>query len=262
MAREAGFARGDALGLLRLTDLVLTLAADFALLLGAGLDLGAAGAAPALDRTSRLFVFDFNDLRVDNPVLPESSLPHPVVLGYIPNSAFVPAPRRGARARCLGDHMRASGATEPGVGFRRIVLYRIECTMPDQPPSRSKKPDRANKAAPGGRRSPSGATGGPRQVQCAKLGRELPGLPGPPFQTHLGERIHASISQEAWGQWLQHSQMFINERELQLSDGGARKIWMEECERFLFGSDSAPPPGWVPPTGFVRLTRKNRSDSE
>ena len=81
LARGAGFALAPAL------------AADLGLRLGVGLDLGAAGAAPALDRTSRFFVSDFNDLRVANPVLPESSLPLAFVLGYIPNSACVPAPR-------------------------------------------------------------------------------------------------------------------------------------------------------------------------
>ena len=96
----------------------------------------------------------------------------------------------------------------------------------------------------------------PRLVLCAKLGRELPGLAAPPFATELGEKIYASVSREAWTLWLQHSLMLVNERGLRLGDPAARQIWMQECEAFLFGSESAPPPGWVPPAGFVRLSTK------
>lgn len=131
--------------------------------------------------------------------------------------------------------------------------------MTDQPPSRPNRPNQANDTSPSSSRSkPSRSE--PRKVLCAKLRKELPGLPAPPFQSPLGQRIYDSISLEAWWQWLEHSQMFINEKELRLSDSGARQIWMEECERFLFGSGASPPPGWVPPAGFVRLTKKKDSE--
>lgn len=100
----------------------------------------------------------------------------------------------------------------------------------------------------------------PRLVQCAKLGQELPGLATPPFPTALGERIFACISQQAWSQWLQHSQRLINERGLNLADPQARAAWLRECETFLFGGGTPPPPGWAPPAGFVRLElKKGRS---
>lgn len=134
--------------------------------------------------------------------------------------------------------------------------------MPNQPPSRPNQPENGPEESPDTPRPTQGAPGGPRPVRCAKLGRELPGLPAPPFPTPLGRRIHASISKEAWQQWLLHSQMFINEKELRLSDASDRQIWMDECERFLFGSGAAPPPGWVPPSGFVRLTKKPPDDSD
>ena len=38
----------------------------------------------------------------------------------------------------------------------------------------------------------------PRMVKCAKLGRELPGLDEPPFDTPLGQKIYENISAEAW----------------------------------------------------------------
>lgn len=97
---------------------------------------------------------------------------------------------------------------------------------------------------------------GPRVVRCVKLGRELPGLPARPFPNDLGQRIYESISLEAWRAWMQHSQMLINERELKLSDPQAREFLMQECETFLFGAGSAPPPGWVPPGGGIRIVKK------
>lgn len=110
--------------------------------------------------------------------------------------------------------------------------------MTNQPPQ-----DSGQKSDPG------------RQVRCAKLGRELPALPAPPFANELGRRIFESISQEAWTQWIRHSQMIINEQALVLSDPSARDILMRECEAFLFGPETAPPPGWVPPGGTVRLNK-------
>ncbi len=93
-------------------------------------------------------------------------------------------------------------------------------------------------------------------VVCVKLGRELPGLAAPPFATDLGQKIYATVSREAWNLWLQHSLMLVNEKGLRLGDPAARVVWMQECEAFLFGHNSAPPPGWVPPAGFVRLSTK------
>ena len=40
-----------------------------------------------------------------------------------------------------------------------------------------------------------------RMVQCAKLGRLLPGLEKPPFPGELGQRIYEQVSEEAWRQW-------------------------------------------------------------
>jgi Fe-S cluster biosynthesis and repair protein YggX len=122
--------------------------------------------------------------------------------------------------------------------------------MSNQPP--------VPKPAAGGEK-PAGAPSpdaSPRLVLCAKLGRELPGLAAPPFATELGQKIYDAVSREAWTLWLQHSLMLVNEKGLRLGDPAAREVWMRECEAFLFGSGSAPPPGWVPPAGFVRLSTK------
>ncbi|UCE01613.1 MAG: oxidative damage protection protein [Candidatus Latescibacterota bacterium] len=99
---------------------------------------------------------------------------------------------------------------------------------------------------------------GPRLVQCKKLNRELPGLPAAPFANELGQRIYESISQEAWNQWIQHSLLLINERELRLSDPQVRQLLMQECEAFLFDAASATrPAGWVPPPGSVQIRKKS-----
>ena len=94
-----------------------------------------------------------------------------------------------------------------------------------------------------------------RLVQCAKLRKQLPGLAAPPFPSELGKRIFESVSQDAWKDWIRHSQMVINEKALVLSDPSAREILMRECEAFLFGDGAAPPPGWVPQAGAVRFKK-------
>src|SRR5258708_5472355 len=42
----------------------------------------------------------------------------------------------------------------------------------------------------------------PRMVKCMKLGKELPGLDEPPFDTPLGQKIFENVSAEAGGTWL------------------------------------------------------------
>jgi Fe-S cluster biosynthesis and repair protein YggX len=87
-----------------------------------------------------------------------------------------------------------------------------------------------------------------RMVQCKKLGRELPGMKWKPFNDELGERLFASVSQEAWMGWLEHSKMMINEYRLDLMSSRAQQILREQCEQYFFGSGgAAPPPDYVPP---------------
>lgn len=128
--------------------------------------------------------------------------------------------------------------------------------MTNQPPQEGGEKNQPDRHSTGPEQPQAGRDGGAeRLVRCAKLGRDLPGLAAPPFPNELGRRIFASISQEAWTQWIRHSQMIINEHALVLSDPGARDVLMRECENFLFGSGAAPPPGWVPPGGTVRINK-------
>ena len=66
-----------------------------------------------------------------------------------------------------------------------------------------------------------------RMVNCVKLGKEAPGLRAPPYPGELGKRIFENVSQEAWGMWLKHQTMLINEYRLTPVDPKARTLTEE-----------------------------------
>ncbi len=84
-----------------------------------------------------------------------------------------------------------------------------------------------------------------RTVKCIKLGREAPGMKWKPFEDDLGNRLFASVSQEGWQQWLEHSKMLINEYRLDLQSQKAQSFLHEQCESFFFGDGGKPPPEFV-----------------
>lgn len=86
-----------------------------------------------------------------------------------------------------------------------------------------------------------------RMIKCRKLGRELPGLDEPPFDTELGQRIYNEISREAWEMWPPHQMVLINHYGLALHDPAARQFLREQMEDFFFGEDAQMPEGWTPP---------------
>ncbi len=86
----------------------------------------------------------------------------------------------------------------------------------------------------------------PRMVQCAKLGRELPGLENPPFAGELGQRIYDNISQAAWDMWQEQSRLIINHYGLNLADPDSRQVLREQMIEFLFGQQTHMPEGWMP----------------
>jgi len=86
-----------------------------------------------------------------------------------------------------------------------------------------------------------------RMVKCVKLGKELPGLDFQTYPGELGKRIFESVSQEAWQQWMSRQTMLINEYRLNPLDPKARKMIEGEMEKFFFGDESSPPPGYVAP---------------
>jgi Fe-S cluster biosynthesis and repair protein YggX len=86
-----------------------------------------------------------------------------------------------------------------------------------------------------------------RTIFCTFLQREAEGLDRVPYPGELGQRIYASISKEAWQQWLRHQTMLMNEYRLTPIDPKARKFLVEEMEKFLFKGGSQKPEGYVAP---------------
>jgi len=84
------------------------------------------------------------------------------------------------------------------------------------------------------------------EVFCIKLKRQAPGLDYLPYPGALGQRIHDNISAEAWGMWVGHQTILINEYRLNLTDPQARKFLKEEMIKFLFEEGSDLPPGYTP----------------
>jgi Fe-S cluster biosynthesis and repair protein YggX len=84
-------------------------------------------------------------------------------------------------------------------------------------------------------------------VQCVLLKREAPGLERPPYPGDLGRRVYESVSREAWGHWLKHQTMLINEYRLTPIEPKARKFLEAEMEKFFFGAGSKAPEGYQPP---------------
>jgi len=84
-------------------------------------------------------------------------------------------------------------------------------------------------------------------VQCVVLKRQAPGLDRQPYQGELGKRIFDIVSKEAWGRWLQHQTMLINEYRLTPIEPKSRKFVETEMEKFCFGGGSQAPQGYQPP---------------
>lgn len=87
----------------------------------------------------------------------------------------------------------------------------------------------------------------PRLVKCVKLGRELPGLDEPPFDTELGQKIYENVSAEAWRMWAEHSKMLLNEYRLQPWKPEAQQFLVEQMQQYFFGSGAQLPKEFVPP---------------
>ncbi len=85
-------------------------------------------------------------------------------------------------------------------------------------------------------------------VQCVMLKREAPGLDRPPYPGPLGQRIFEHVSREAWGRWVQHQIMLINEYRLSPIEPKARKFLEGEMEKYFFGAGATRPEGYTPPT--------------
>ena len=85
-----------------------------------------------------------------------------------------------------------------------------------------------------------------RTVNCLKLDKELEGLDRPTYPGEIGKKIFENISKEAWGLWLKHMTMLINEYRLTPIEPKARTFLEEEMEKFLFGGGSELPKEFKP----------------
>lgn len=86
-----------------------------------------------------------------------------------------------------------------------------------------------------------------RTVHCIKLDKEAEGLDFPPYPGALGQRIYDQVSKEAWGQWIKHQTMLVNENRLNLADARARKYLAQQMEKHFFGEGADQAQGYVPP---------------
>ena len=86
-----------------------------------------------------------------------------------------------------------------------------------------------------------------RTVQCVHLKKEADGLDFAPYPGELDKRIYGNVSKEAWGLWLKHQTMLVNENRLNLADQRARQYLARQMERFFFGEGADQPTGYVPP---------------
>jgi Fe-S cluster biosynthesis and repair protein YggX len=68
-----------------------------------------------------------------------------------------------------------------------------------------------------------------RIVKCKKLGKELPGLPRPPYKNELGQRIFDEVSKEAWDMWLRDSVKYINTYRVDLTSVEGQKFMFDQA---------------------------------
>ena len=86
-----------------------------------------------------------------------------------------------------------------------------------------------------------------RRVHCIKLGVEAEGLDFAPYPGPLGQRIWASVSKQAWADWLRHQTTLVNENRLNLADANARAYLKQQMEAHFFGEGAEQAAGYVPP---------------
>ena len=74
------------------------------------------------------------------------------------------------------------------------------------------------------------------EINCERCGQTGPQLGRPPFRNELGERVHGSICQRCWDQWLRQQTALINHYGLDVREKPAREMLLANMEAFLFKS--------------------------
>ena len=85
-----------------------------------------------------------------------------------------------------------------------------------------------------------------RTVYCEKTGIETEGLDFAPWPGEIGKRVFEHIGKAAWGEWLAHQTMLINENRLSPLDPKHRAFLQEEMQKFLFEGGADKPEGYTP----------------
>ncbi|AKA83948.1 MULTISPECIES: oxidative damage protection protein [Pseudomonas] len=86
-----------------------------------------------------------------------------------------------------------------------------------------------------------------RTVMCRKYKEELEGLERPPYPGAKGQDIYDNVSAKAWGDWLKHQTLLINEKRLNMMNAEDRKYLAGEMDKFFSGEEYAKADGYVPP---------------
>ena len=85
-------------------------------------------------------------------------------------------------------------------------------------------------------------------VFCVRNKKEMEGLDEPPFDSEFGQKIYKNVSKAAWAEWVDRQKMLLNEYRLQPWTPQAQQFLVEQMEEFFFGTGSALPSEFVPPT--------------
>jgi Fe-S cluster biosynthesis and repair protein YggX len=85
-------------------------------------------------------------------------------------------------------------------------------------------------------------------VFCRKYQTQLPAMARAPYPGPKGQELFASVSQQAWEEWLNHQTMLINEKHLNMMDPESRTYLQGEMEKFLSGETYDQADGYVPPS--------------
>ncbi len=75
------------------------------------------------------------------------------------------------------------------------------------------------------------------RIECARCGETGEQLGKAPFRNELGERIHSSIDQACWNEWLAYQQALINHYGLDVRDREARDFLTKNMEAYLFETE-------------------------
>jgi Fe-S cluster biosynthesis and repair protein YggX len=84
-------------------------------------------------------------------------------------------------------------------------------------------------------------------VFCAKYKAQMEGLDETPFDSDFGRKIYDNVSKKAWGEWVEHQKMLLNEYRLQPWTREAQEFLVEQMQQFFFGEGAALPKEFVPP---------------